>query len=81
MRLRFGGGPAVRVVDNPAARTPTALNLGIAESRHEIIVRVDGHGELTGGYIKKAVERWTRPVRPMSAALWTRGGPPRSKRP
>jgi succinoglycan biosynthesis protein ExoA len=48
--------PRIRVVDNPAARTPTALNLGIAASRHKIIVRVDGHGELTGGYIRRAVE-------------------------
>jgi succinoglycan biosynthesis protein ExoA len=48
--------PRIRVVDNPAARTPAALNLGIAASAHEIIVRVDGHGELTDGYIKRAVE-------------------------
>jgi succinoglycan biosynthesis protein ExoA len=48
--------PRIRVVDNPAARTPTALNLGIAASRHKVIVRVDGHGELTDGYIKRAVE-------------------------
>jgi succinoglycan biosynthesis protein ExoA len=46
----------IRVVDNPAARTPTALNLGIAASKHTIIVRVDGHGELTDGYIRRAVE-------------------------
>ncbi len=46
----------VRVVPNPAARTPAALNLGIAAARHEIIVRVDGHGELTDGYIARAVE-------------------------
>jgi len=46
----------IRVVDNPAARTPTALNLGIAASKHKIIVRVDGHGELTDGYIRRAVE-------------------------
>ena len=46
----------IRVVDNPAAHTPVALNLGIAAAKHEIIVRADGHGELTDGYIKKAVE-------------------------
>jgi glycosyltransferase involved in cell wall biosynthesis len=46
----------IRVVDNPAARTPAALNLGIAAAQHEIIVRVDGHGELTDGYIRRAVE-------------------------
>ena len=48
--------PRIRVVDNPAARTPAGLNLGIAASKHEIIVRVDGHGELTDGYITRAVE-------------------------
>ena len=48
--------PRIRVVDNPAARTPAALNLGIATARHQIIVRVDGHGELTDGYIRRAVE-------------------------
>jgi succinoglycan biosynthesis protein ExoA len=48
--------PRIHVVDNPAARTPTALNLGIAASNHKIIVRVDGHGELTDGYIRRAVE-------------------------
>ena len=46
----------VRVVDNPAARTPHALNLGIAAARHSIVVRVDGHGELTDGYIRRAVQ-------------------------
>jgi succinoglycan biosynthesis protein ExoA len=48
--------PRIRVVDNPAARTPAALNLGVAMAKHEIIVRVDGHGELTDGYIRRAVE-------------------------
>jgi succinoglycan biosynthesis protein ExoA len=48
--------PRIRVVDNPAARTPAALNLGIGASQHEITVRVDGHGELTDGYIRRAVE-------------------------
>jgi glycosyltransferase involved in cell wall biosynthesis len=48
--------PRIHVVDNPAARTPTALNLGIAASKHKIIVRADGHGELTDGYIRRAVE-------------------------
>ncbi len=45
----------VRVVDNPAGRTPHALNLAIAASRHAIIVRVDGHGELGADYIATAV--------------------------
>ena len=48
--------PRVRVVDNPARRTPHALNLGVAAARHDIVVRVDGHGELTDGYIARAVQ-------------------------
>jgi succinoglycan biosynthesis protein ExoA len=47
--------PRIRVVDNPAGRTPHALNLGIAAARHDVVVRVDGHGELTDGYIARAV--------------------------
>jgi succinoglycan biosynthesis protein ExoA len=48
--------PRIRVVDNPAAKTPVAMNLGIAAATYDIVVRVDGHGELTDGYIKRAVE-------------------------
>lgn len=45
----------VRVVDNPAGRTPHGLNLAIAAARHDVIVRVDGHGELGPDYIARAV--------------------------
>lgn len=48
--------PRIRIVDNPARRTPAALNLGVAAARFDIVVRVDGHGELTDGYITRAVE-------------------------
>src|SRR5919112_1033518 len=48
--------PRIRVVDNPAGRTPHALTLGVAAARHDVVVRVDGHGELTDGYIAKAVQ-------------------------
>jgi succinoglycan biosynthesis protein ExoA len=37
----------VRVVENPGGRTPSALNLATAAARHDIVVRVDGHGELS----------------------------------
>jgi succinoglycan biosynthesis protein ExoA len=47
--------PRVIVVENPSGRTPEALNLGIAAARHDIIVRVDGHGFLSEGYIERAV--------------------------
>ncbi len=48
--------PRVRVVDNPSGRTPDGLNAAIAEARHDIVVRVDGHGLLSPGYIRQAVE-------------------------
>ncbi|RCK70899.1 glycosyltransferase family 2 protein [Desertihabitans brevis] len=48
--------PRVRVVPNPAGRTPHALNAAIAASRFDVVVRVDGHGELTPGYLRTAVE-------------------------
>lgn len=46
----------VVVVDNPAGKTPHGLNRAIARARHDIIVRVDGHGELAPDYLTTAVE-------------------------
>lgn len=48
--------PRLTIVDNPAGRTPHALNLAIGTARHGILVRVDGHGELGERYIERAVE-------------------------
>jgi len=47
--------PRITVVENPSGRTPEALNLAVAAARHDIIVRVDGHGFLSDGYIERAV--------------------------
>lgn len=47
--------PQVIVLDNPAGYTPAGLNVAIRAARHPIIVRVDGHGELSDGYIDRAV--------------------------
>src|SRR5258707_14737198 len=38
--------PRVRTVPNPSGKTPAGLNAAIAATRHEIVVRVDGHGLL-----------------------------------
>lgn len=48
--------PRITVVPNPAGTTPRALNLGVAASRFDIVVRVDAHGELGPDYIGTAVE-------------------------
>lgn len=45
----------VRVVPNPTGKTPAALNAAIAESKYDILVRVDGHGELGADYLTTAV--------------------------
>ncbi len=47
--------PRIVVVDNPTGFTPAGLNIAIATAQHDIIVRVDGHGELNPGYIAHAV--------------------------
>lgn len=50
----------VRVVANPSGRTPDALNAALHAARHDVIVRVDGHAELSDGYIRTAVEELER---------------------
>ena len=48
--------PRVRIIDNPGGHTPNGLNAAIAAVRHAIVVRVDGHGLLSAGYIRRAVD-------------------------
>ncbi|SDB89076.1 Glycosyl transferase family 2 [Raineyella antarctica] len=52
--------PRVRLVDNPTGRTPAGLNMAIAAAGHDIVIRVDGHGELADGYVATAVETLQR---------------------
>ena len=46
----------VLLVENPSGRTANALNLAIKKSRHEYIVRLDGHSEIDRHYISNAIE-------------------------
>jgi len=48
------------VVPNPSGLTPSALNLAIEAGSAPIVVRVDGHSELSDGYIRSAVETMQR---------------------
>ena len=50
----------VAMVDNPAGSTPAGLNAAIGATTGEVIVRVDGHAELSPGYIRRAVETMRR---------------------
>ena len=45
----------VTVVANPSGHIPSALNAAIRASRHDVIIRVDGHALLPPGYIATAV--------------------------
>ena len=53
---RLADSHPIRIVDNPTGLTPHAMNLGIRAASHDIIVRVDAHGELGPRYIETAVE-------------------------
>lgn len=55
-----GDDDRVLVVDNPAGITPAALNAAIAAGSAPVIVRVDGHSELSTGYIERAVTTMRR---------------------
>lgn len=50
----------VSAVSNPAGVTPAGLNTAIAGTGGQIVVRVDGHSELSPGYIRRAVETLSR---------------------
>ena len=47
--------PRVTVVANPAGTTPHGLNIALELARRDVVVRMDGHGELPPGYIEAAV--------------------------
>jgi succinoglycan biosynthesis protein ExoA len=48
--------PRVRLVANPEGTTPAGLNVAIGASRHPVVARVDAHGILPTGYLRRAVE-------------------------
>lgn len=48
--------PNIRLIQNPKGLTTVGLNLAIARSTGEVIIRVDAHSELTGNYITRGVE-------------------------
>ena len=53
-------GDDLVVVDNPSGLTPSALNVAIRAGAAPVVVRVDGHSELSDGYIQRAVETMQR---------------------
>jgi len=51
-----GAHANVRCLDNPAAIVPCGMNIGIRNSRGEIIIRADGHNVYPADYIENCVK-------------------------
>jgi glycosyltransferase involved in cell wall biosynthesis len=49
--------PRVRVLDNPARRTPHALNLALRAARGRVIARMDAHARYPPDYLARGLER------------------------
>jgi succinoglycan biosynthesis protein ExoA len=49
--------PHVKVLDNPARRTPNALNIALGHARGEFVARMDAHTYYPPDYLRIGVER------------------------
>lgn len=52
--------PRVRLLQNPARRTPHALNIGLRAARGEFIARMDAHTIYPANYLASGVDRLRR---------------------
>lgn len=50
----------IRVVLNPRRHIPVGVNLGIAEARYPVVIRIDAHTELPEGYTARGVAELER---------------------
>ena len=50
----------IRVVLNPKRHIPVGVNLGIAEARYPVVIRIDAHTELPEGYTARGVAELER---------------------
>jgi succinoglycan biosynthesis protein ExoA len=49
------GHSNARLLDNPQQIVPTALNIGLAEAKGEVIVRIDGHAVVEPDYVSQCI--------------------------
>lgn len=56
----LAGDPRVRVLRNPARRTPHALNIGLRAARGEFVARMDAHTLYPARYLMEGVSRLRR---------------------
>lgn len=70
----------IRVLDNPARHTATALNIGLKAARGAFVARMDAHAVYPPSYLARAVQRleagdvdWVAgPQRPVGRDPWSR---------
>jgi cellulose synthase/poly-beta-1,6-N-acetylglucosamine synthase-like glycosyltransferase len=60
LRELAAADPRVRVLDNPARRTPHALNVALRAARGRVIARMDAHTRYPPDYLALGVERLER---------------------
>jgi glycosyltransferase involved in cell wall biosynthesis len=48
--------PFISILGNPKKITPTALNIGIKASHHDILIRIDAHATYKKDYLSKSVK-------------------------
>ena len=46
----------VQILDNSAKIVPRALNIGLAHSKGDIIIRIDGHCKISSNYVSQCVQ-------------------------
>lgn len=78
VRAHARWAPHVRLLSNPARHAASAMNVGIAAARGEIVARVDGHALVPPDFLRRTVDTLvTRPdVACTSGALVTQGRTP-----
>lgn len=60
LERRAGADPRVRVLDNPAGRTPQALNIALRAARGAYVARMDAHTWYPDDYLERGVNRLQR---------------------
>jgi glycosyltransferase involved in cell wall biosynthesis len=59
----------IKLLNNPKKITPSAMNIGIKESKGDIVIKVDGHSKISENYVAKSVEKLSS-----NDEIWAVGG-------
>jgi glycosyltransferase involved in cell wall biosynthesis len=75
VRKRAAAAPHIRLLANPERHAASAMNVGVAAARGEIVARVDGHAIVSSDFLSRTVDALRRrpDVSCVSGALVTLG--------